>query len=246
MIKLRAPIRPESLGKSPAPGRKPNALKFGIAMAVLLMAAIFSLAFSLPSSFRTLPLGLSGLTGFATSGSAGIGAEVLDTVSIRFFDNASSEVDRFINFGSGYVNPACDYCQIDTEGNADQYCCMGDWASGVNDYLLLENTGNVGADVTFHFTQDAASLFPLSAPSGRMLMFRAEEKTQGSCPTGLNTTWTEINSSMEYNVCDHLSYSSGNNSVKLYFRLRIPKSSRNNLMSILTYAVAEVSQYEYN
>jgi hypothetical protein len=148
---------------------------------IVFSLALFSVLLLNVSDFVNEP----SVTGSATVGWGNVYTEVLDTVAIAFFDNETAEVDRYLDLGTGFVNETCDYCEIDTLGNVDLACCEGPWELYSGDYLILENTGNVGARIQFDFANDASTIFPFSDPAYRLIEYRVTDNESGSCSQGL-------------------------------------------------------------
>ncbi len=241
MISLKKPTKPMNL--KPRHSNHNNKLDFIVFSALILFSiGLFYSLFNfignaIPPSSPQIQI-----TGYSTSGTGNVLAEVLDTVSIQF--NNASPVDRSINFGSGYVNVGCNYCEISSEGSSDENCCEGDWRNISQDYLLLENIGNIGAKIMLAFSSNASLLFGNANSEYSSIKYKAVDNETGSCMVGMNNSWFNIGQST-FDICDHLSHNSNNNSIRIYFKLRIPNDALFDIKGVNVNAVGEVSQYEY-
>ena len=82
------------------------------------------------------------LTGAATNTSTGT-----SNLTITALTSISNKYNN-INFGSGYVNSSCTNCTMDSNGEFNNACCIGGFASLTSGFLL-ENTGNINLSVNY-------------------------------------------------------------------------------------------------
>lgn len=131
---------------------------------VLLALFVLALAVTVTSTLLTLSnfgsLGGSFLTGAATSTATGEANVTVNSVT------SITNQNTLINFGSGYVNASCNFCEMNSNGTATNLyangsnmsltaagqCCVGFSSLNTTSGFLLENTGNLNVSVGYTCT----------------------------------------------------------------------------------------------
>lgn len=129
--------------------------------AALLVFFVIALGVTIMSTLITLnnwgSLGENFLTGAATSTTTGEANITVNSVTSITNQNTT------INFGSGYVNASCNFCEMNSNGTATNLyangsnlsatgagqCCVGFSSLNTTSGFLLENTGNVNVSVGY-------------------------------------------------------------------------------------------------
>jgi len=178
-----------------------------IALVIIAVIAIVNIlnifGFSLP------------LSGFATTVSGTATINVTVTASIVL-------TDTNISFGNGYVSPTAPYAFITTTNSSPT---NGTWAP-VNDPFILENDGNVLANVTVKATSSAATWFGGYASYANMF-FNYSNNESSSCllaATGAALgAWGTIPQTPTVNcTCVKLNFSDPADTIRIDMMLQIP------------------------
>lgn len=195
------------------------------ALAVLLLATmVVSLGGTILSLDR---LGALSATGWTTA--AGQVNLTVDTeLSITTADN--NEMD----FGT--CNPDTDSdltVNSENQGDVGEADCPGEELTPI----WVRNDGNVPAVVTLESNdwgqagEAGGSFLPSSAGTSE-LRYKAindgsdlDTDYSGGCAAGLVDSYSLINDSSSYDVCDNLGYQNENNSVGIHFEIVIPRAA---------------------
>ena len=137
------------------------------------------------------------------------------------------------DFGTGYVSAASSYAEIFSGANAS-----GKTADWVNETafnpasMVLENNGQVTANVTINATSDAATFLGGSNPEQK---YNATESEAGACGgTEANATWEDLTTTPT-NVCDKLFATNTQDEMTIDFWLNLsndmPTGQKSNLIT---------------
>jgi hypothetical protein len=217
-------------------------------LAILLICAIVvSLGGTLLSLNKLQQPGGSQITGMATNSSYGIAEVTIQAITqIGFNQNA-------INFGAGYVNDTCEYCQMavtDGVGSNNGGCCLDDSGAGWTDTsnydepLILENQGNFNVSLTIQADKNASEWINGTGPLALFRILSGNESTsvdlianylddtQNSCETATgwaNTTWSNLTTDKSY-LCGSVSeygflFQGDRDQVQIQINVTIPRDS---------------------
>jgi len=172
-------------------------------------------------------IGLVGITNFRVLSDiwyfTGYGTSALGTATINITGGLSIKLsDMNITFGSGSFNTPTLYAILESN-NSDTY--NGTW-SAVNDPFVLENNGNVVANITIKATQSAADWFGGTASYAAMYYMYNDSKP-GSCAleSGLisNLTWTPLAvSPLANETCQKLNYQDTTDTMRVDLKIQVP------------------------
>jgi hypothetical protein len=192
--------------------RNYNLVVFGL----LLLAIAFAFFFAI-SPFSDSPI-----TALATSNSsANITVNVSNTLSIRLtdsqinFGNCSINTSKLNIFDSSKENDSNDGC--------DNINCKGIYQAN-SDYFIIQNDGNVDANLTISTNETANNVFRLddSSPSGNS-MYAYKSPSSVSCSGVQQTEWKNMTSkNVFYPVCSVFSY---NSSIYVYAKIFVNGSA---------------------
>ncbi len=192
-----------------------DAEKLNQGLVVMLVAAIVVSIGSTLISLNKLSV-IGGITGFATSDVGTVTFQVNESTSITLTDNSVDFGTCILN-NSGFITYDSDI----TNGTSVQgfYC---DGLSAGEDYMVLENDGNVNVSVTLQSDVDGPG-FTGSPTSRGEFWFKAAEEEVGSCTGTLADSWVNISqSAFDYNVCDDFKNVDGNDALKIWYRIVLP------------------------
>ncbi len=126
-------------------------------------------------------------------------------------------LDALTTFGNVTFN-AAGPCVIDTLGV--QTACTSTLS---NDVMVLENDGNVNANVVVNSTKDKDGNFPLGTGGGQK--FKAVEANSDDCADAgtLATAYATLPGAggIRANVCSILNYTDGNDDLTIHYELTI-------------------------
>ncbi|MFH0868727.1 MAG: hypothetical protein V1839_00715 [archaeon] len=186
--------------------RKKAKLNTVIYIITLIIAAV---VFSVVSEYRVEP---GKVTGFGPA-----------LATVKF--NVSSQLDitltdANISFGVGIVVLGTGRAQLDTTG-ASFLNFSG--TSSANDPFILENTGNVIANVTVNASKTAADWM---VASNAYMYYNYTNNEASSClmdGSFGNSTW--YNTTVNINMCQKLNYSDASDAIRFDLRLSIPEDA---------------------
>lgn len=141
-----------------------------------------------------------------------------------------------VNFGTGYVAPACNNCTMDSEGNTDA-CCVD--FHGETDGFTIENIGNTNVTLNVSFAKDADTLLGGTAAINAY-QFKVSNGANPGCTGSLsNTVYTEITAASQYLACDDMNFQLGTNEVDVDIKVVVPENSKKGELSDIITATAE-------
>lgn len=192
-----------------------NNEKLNQGLVVMLVAAIVVSIGSTLISLNKLSL-IGGITGFATSDTGTVQFQVNESTSIVLTDNT-------VDFGTCVLNTSglVTYDSDVVTGNSNSsFNCDG---LSTEDYMVLENNGNVNVSVTLESSVNGPGLTQSPTSRGEF-WFKAGNDEAGSCTSGLASTWTNISqaSPTTYTVCSHLINVDTNDAIKIWYRIVLP------------------------
>lgn len=213
-------------------------------LAILVVAAI---VVTLGGTMLVLRTGPSAqLTGLVTdqTGTAQINVSTVVDIELE---------DQLIDFGTGHVNDsATDHnCIMNTEGGAidaqEENDCNGEWATK-NDFMWIQNEGNVPISLTVTSSEDASGFITGSSPSFQVksIVDHLASDSQGddtadSCTGGaaLNT-YTELSGAIT--ICDSLGYEDAADEMLIYSQATIPADAQTGARTTTwTFSAADAS-----
>jgi hypothetical protein len=183
---------------------------------LLVAAIVVSVGSTLISLDRLSSIG--GITGFATTQQGTVIFNVNESLSITLIDNEVDFGECLLNTSTGGM---ITYDSDVQWGNTDtNYNCTGLSAVG-GDFMILENSGNVDAQINISASSTGADF--IDASSGRgSLWFKGNNYLVGSCASGLVSTFTNISATTPYNICGNLTAQATQNQMSIYYRLILP------------------------
>ena len=208
------------------------------ALALLLVVAIVvSLSGTLVSLSRMQEMGL--LTGRATSNQLGYtNFTISSNFSITFINN-------LIPFGSGAMQGgACDMGSNNSPPTNDANC-QGFNATVDTQNLTISNNGNVRANVSLNFTENATGFINGTNPAFRYNVYQYEV---GSCATLANGTWppgADALNNSRYLICKNLNYTDASDTlgVSIWVSLPVDAPIRANQVVITALGCDDTSCY---
>ena len=160
-----------------------------------------------------------GITGAATENATGqTQLQVQTSASIRFADDT-------VDFGSWQVNAsAYTNCTIETETPSASSGCIG--GSAPNDYLVIENDGNVNfTSVNLKSNATAAQFIGGNSSIVKFQWKIADNETPGPSCSALyqDDDWHDVDTSASgVKICDDFNFLNDKDSLRVYFRIVIP------------------------
>ena len=154
-------------------------------------------------------------TGYATSALGTATVNITGLLSIKL-------IDMNITFGVGTFNAQVTSATLESNGTA---VVNGTWAA-VNDPFILENDGNVLANITIKASQSAADWFGGTASLAAMY-YRFQSNETGSCvlEPGIlrNDSWWSLPVSPSVSeACQKLNYTDTNDTLRVDMKIQIP------------------------
>jgi hypothetical protein len=214
-------------------------------LAILLICAIVvSLGGTLLSLNKLQRPGSPQITGMATNATSGVAEVTIMAITQIGFTQGS------INFGSGFVNDSCTFCQMaatDQGGLNNGGCCLDDSGNGwsdTNNYdlpLILENQGNYDVSLTIVADRNATewingtsplAIYKIISGNNSALYPATIDDTQESCTSGWEKTddWYNLSDIEEY-ICGaaaddyHFKYQNSADEVVIEINVTIPIDS---------------------
>ncbi len=168
------------------------------------------------------------LTGAAEFDTGTVNFTLEESVSIALIDENSS-------FGSGYVSTS-PQALINTEGTVEN----GTWPGNI-DPMVLENQGNVLANVSISAQNDAQTFIGIS---GADFLAKASNNETNSCLSGILSSYTTIptNNNTVF-LCEALNFSENSNTINIDYELIIPSNAPSGDNSNLITLLATISNY---
>ena len=192
-------------------------------LGLLLVAAIvFSIGGTIISLDRieNLPREATRTTGFATLNDSG-------TVTLNITDSLSiTLVNATIDFGACQVNTTNGFSTVDSNqgaGALDNDLCSN--VGGLPDYLVLENDGNVNANVTVQSNVTGSSFFNDAGSS--IWYLTADVSGDEGCTAGnLQASYTEFSAAdTDFLACDNLSSANAGDQIQLAIQANFTDSA---------------------
>jgi len=150
--------------------------------------------------------------------------------------------DALVDFGTGYVASGYTYAILDSNSTELQNWTVVEngsngWPSNT-DYIILENNGNIYANVTIKANKTASEFIGGTNPEQ---YFAAMDNESGSCQNNLQSDYTELQTS-ENTICGNLSYANDADSLRIMFKLKIPSDAtpdvRSNIITFIAYPLS--------
>lgn len=176
-------------------------------LAYLLVAAIIiSLGGTLVSLNRLGIIGPTQVTGAATTGN----------VSVQIDQDSSINVTATsIDFGQGSITGGSSYAILDSDADNNQF-----WSgSDIQEYLTIENAGNIDLNISFTSTHDASTFIGGTNPEFNYTSINDESS---SCASGLVSEGTVSTGGADLDVCGNLSSAAASDTINVSIRLYIP------------------------
>lgn len=192
------------------------------ALAGLLIAAI---VISVSGTLMVLDKN-AGLTGYATSQDANVSVNITGIVSI-VLDSAT------LDFGTGSVTSGATNAILAYDGstftnvNGTGFSQSGD--------IILENDGNLNANITIQTTNDVATFIGGTSPA---MEYLAVDNESGSCINGLESSYATLTTSPT-NFCTKLNFSDSADTVKMGLRLTIPSDTIGYKSNTITFTASQ-------
>jgi len=176
-------------------------------------------------------------TGFAVANSSGnITVVVDDTISIVLLDSG-------IDFGNcsmvqGRVN-IFDSTQNNVSG--DNVNCEGIYAGAADDFIQVENDGNVDVNLTLATNVTANNLFPIFTSASTNSMYTYKNAWSSACSSGAQLSWNNLTiNDTYYPICANLSYVDSADDLKVYARIHINGSSTVGGRAVWTFQASSI------
>ncbi|MBR9700561.1 hypothetical protein GOV11_01720 [Candidatus Woesearchaeota archaeon] len=170
---------------------------------LLLVSLVVSIGGTMLSLNKISNLGITGRAGDNLS-TGYSNFSIISSLSIRFINNA-------VDFGTGYVNGSFTSCVMGTNGSVpgtDGSGCVG-FQTGSN--LSIENDGNLIANVSLNFSENATGFIGGSTVAPELMYQVWQTEEPGSCSGGLKngSIMTDVTAVPEQTpngarVCDNL------------------------------------------
>lgn len=168
------------------------------------------------SYFFSIPFSPQWLTGHGAADTATINVTVAPYLAINF-STAS------INWSSGRVTGGSSNATLNTAGGANNVT-NGNW-TGNTDGLVIENVGNIIANLSFKAGKNASTFLGGTNPS---YQFNVTNKEGNSCVRNSSAFgfFIDVNTTGDGTfVCDIFNFTTTNNSIRVDLRLVIPSDS---------------------
>jgi hypothetical protein len=174
------------------------------------------------SFFSAPPFAENSLTAFATANtSANITVNVSDTISIVILDsvidfgNCTLDQSRVNVFDSSQANTSNSGC--------DNVNCV-DIYSGSSDFFIIENDGNVDANLSVATNKTANDVFMITntTPSTDSMYAYRGPTLSLACSGNLQTTFNNMSSAnVYYPICDNFSFDDSSDELKVYAKVYV-------------------------
>jgi len=153
---------------------------------------------------------------FNISGAATYGAQasvnITQTLSLNIVQNTT-------DFGTGHVEAGYSWAQITSEPSKVHWVNESAFSPSP---IIIENAGNVNANITIKADKDANGFIGGSSPAQH---YKAGEGEVGACTGTLQSDYTELLNTSYTNVCSSLSYEDDADQLKIYVNLTIPSDA---------------------
>jgi len=173
----------------------------------------------------TVIIMIASIIGYASQGyfvkHSGYAGVAFGTAVINITSGLSiTLIDLNISLGNGTIDQSSDFAILESTG-AD--AVNGTWAP-VNDPFVLENGGNVYANITITAAVDASTWFG-GTPTYAAMYFNYTEYEENSCllhPAVGHGTWAALPSLDENQTCQKLNFSESSDAMRIDIRLHVP------------------------
>lgn len=158
-------------------------------------------------------------TGFATQNDTGqVVLTVPNSLSITLLNNT-------IDFGSCLINTTQGYTVVDSALNgsgADNDDCSN--TGTFPEYLVLDNDGNVNANVSVRTDANGTSMFNTQAS---WIAYNVINGSEPGCANGIVNGYTNFTSTgaVDYQICDNLTFDNGNDEVNISIKSFLDSTS---------------------
>jgi len=149
--------------------------------------------------------------------------------------------NSIVDFGTGYVTLGDTYAILDS--NSTSPTGWTSTANGVDgwpsntDYIVLENNGNVNANVTIKANKTASEFVGGTNPAQ---WYAAMDNEAGSCTGDLQSDYADLTTS-ETNLCSSLGYADSADTLNVMFKLQVPSdaspAAKSNTITFTAYQV---------
>jgi len=149
--------------------------------------------------------------------------------------------NSIVDFGTGYVTPGNTYAILDSNstlptGWTSTANGVDDWPSNT-DYIVVENNGNVNANVTIKAEKTANDFIGGTNPAQ---WYAAMNNEDSSCTSNLQSDYADLTTS-ETNLCENLGYADSADTLNVMFKLRVPSdaspAAKSNTITFTAYQV---------
>jgi hypothetical protein len=203
-------------------GKKMSELSNKTIVILLVVALVISIGGTLLSLNK-----VNQITGMITSaGNVTLTITSLSSVNVTV---------KTVNFGSGYVDAACNNCTMDTLGSIDTACCKVFSVTGQTG-LVVENSGNTNLSILANFDRAALAFLggSIAPPKFKMMVLNNES---GSCVNstdsiigtiigaGINETYRSVFADVvtgDNLICRVLTPDQTNDTIRLHFNVTVP------------------------
>jgi hypothetical protein len=190
---------------------------------ILVVAVLVSITGTLVSLNKLQTVSLAGHVTSNDTGTASV--TISRSVILRF------AIDT-IEFGSGSVNATIP-CNLTINNSATITKAGG--CNGFNatnapraDTFILENAGTVNLNVTLNISKNSTSFIGGTYPAGPVFRYAISNNESGSCvgggPAGVSG-WTDVIENASITICNNLSWTPTNNTLRMGLFLSIPANS---------------------
>lgn len=155
---------------------------------------------------------LTKFSGHSTSALATVRFNVSETLDITL-------TDANISFGDGAVSTGSSFALLDTTGAP---AVNGTW-DAINDPFILENTGNLLANITVKAADSAAAWIGGSSPAMRYNYTNDKPNSCLQAGAVASGTWTTLPADPQYSgCCEVLSYTNTNDTLRVDMQVQVP------------------------